>query len=73
MRLRRGMWAMYKGKVGIVNSFNDVAVEFHMVDEKGNTTEVVLVDPGLVSQAPYKEIPESRRPEKLRAKQFGYA
>jgi hypothetical protein len=67
------MWAVVKGEVGIINAFNDVVAEFHVVNENGTTKEVKLVDPALVAQAPYGEIPKSRRPTKELARKFGYA
>jgi hypothetical protein len=67
------MWAVVKGKIGIIVSFNEIAAEFHEVNAAGETVKVDIVDVDAVAQASLHDIPQARRPTKEVAKKFGYA
>lgn len=72
--LRKGMWAAYAdGGIGIINGFTvDGKIEFHRVGPEGLTELVLIVDPGMLVQARWREIPESRRPDRKAANKSGY-
>ena len=73
-RLRKGMWVLVDGHVGILNNFDaDGRAEVHLVDEHGDTTLVTIVDPLVVAPAPLNLIPAPRRPSAAVARKFGYA
>ena len=81
--LRRGMWlwidvddrengVRFAG-TGILNSvLPNGELDVHMVDKKGETSEMKTVAPQWVRQALLKEIPEARRPNQTVADKFGY-
>lgn len=79
--IRRGMWVVDgDGNVGIAyavgvevvvdntKQFRADLVEFHKVAKDGTTEIVLVVEIGVLTQARYRQIPESRR--NLKAKQF---
>lgn len=83
--LRKGMWALCEGQVGIVAAFGPSEaipfrqkaipagyLDFHCVNEKGETVKEVLVDIRSVAQAPFLAIPECRRPDEASAIRLGY-
>lgn len=83
--LRKGMWATHAGSVGIIAAIGPQAalplqakaipagyLDFHVVDEKGETVAEVVVDCRAVAQAPYLAIPEARRPSEAVARTYGY-
>jgi hypothetical protein len=63
MRIRKGMWVVTSnGKVGIANAFlADGRVEFHEVNDDGETVLVYPVQLDTLVQARYREIPQPRR------------
>lgn len=72
MILRRGMWAVDGGDVGIIaDIMEDGSAEFHVVDGDGITVGVRQAT-AKVRQAKFKEIPEARRPDVKIAARFGY-
>lgn len=82
-RIRKGMWTLYGGQIGIVVEIGlkrpaeatSAAldwVEFHQVLDDGTTGEITIVPAEEVAQAPYGLIPEARRPSREAAMQFGY-
>lgn len=83
--LRRGMWVVVDGKVGVVVGFlADGTVEVHPVAPDGTTpmrynetlqrveSVCLRVPPGDVRQAQLAEIPTPRRPAPNIAARFGY-
>ena len=71
--LRKGMWVLYQGKVGILAArFHDEG-EVHLVDKEGMTIAVLpLVPLSSCAQASYDDIPEARRPQPGLARALGY-
>ncbi len=69
--IRKGMWAVSSGMIGIVVELGDT-VEFHEVISTGETKEVHYLPYGAIAQAPYLDIPESRRPSEDVARKLGY-
>lgn len=69
--IRKGMWAVSSGKIGIVAELGNT-VEFHEVNEIGETVAVHQLPYGAIGQAPYLDIPESRRPTEEVARTLGY-
>lgn len=75
MILRKGMWVNYRGQVGILipeKAGVDTILTVHLVDDKGATTQVVPVEVGEFSQAAWKDIPTTRRPNEATARRLGY-
>jgi hypothetical protein len=73
-RLRKGMWVLYEGRVGILVKFNsELDAEVHLVNENGTTAmalpSVSLAD---LTQAAFNNIPEERRPDEATARRLGY-
>ena len=73
-RLRKGMWVVHDGNVGIlVRGFNDATGEVHLVRQSGHTYLVQPYVPLLaLRQAKLEEIPESRRPSEELGRALGY-
>jgi hypothetical protein len=76
--LRKGMWVVCDGKIGIAALERTVERTgttewwaFHAVEEDG-TTGLVYPMPGSYRQATLSEIPESRRPTPEHGARLGY-
>lgn len=87
MALRKGMWVLHSGKVGILNALGprqgDIARgegslyadegEVHLVADDGSTTAILpVVKLSALAQAAFDNIPESRRPGEGMARALGY-
>lgn len=70
---RKGAWALYDERVGIVAELHELTCEFHVVDEIGGTVLVLSGVPlDALTQANYEHIPEARRPDIVVAHRLGY-
>ncbi len=70
---RRGAWAMYEGRVGIIDAITPAGASFHVVDKQGDTTLVLPNVPfAALTQATHAQIPEARRPKEDHAERLGY-
>lgn len=71
--LRRGMWVVYRDKVGVLTNVEggNVAV-VSLCDELGVNTVEIHVNAFEVRQAWHDEIPTPRRPDADTAQRFGY-
>lgn len=72
MKIRKGMWVVHEGEVGIVSAVDSVAAEVHYVNEAGATIGRQVVGAASLRQARLEEIPEPRRPEPARGALLGY-
>lgn len=85
--LRKGMWVVSAGKVGILNAMGpraanpakgetELAVgqgELHLVDANGDTATILpSVSLSALAQAAYDDIPPPRRPSQSVARALGY-
>ena len=70
--IRRGMWALCSGRVGIINGFDDASAQFHEVDASGATIAEHTVPLASIAQAAFLDIPEARRPDEATALRLGY-
>lgn len=61
---RKGQWVIFKGEVGILNSFEGTNGEMHIVNNEGETVEVLTTPLKNLQEATYADIPQSRLKEK---------
>ena len=71
-RIRKGMWVMLAGRVGIVANLSNPDAEVHLVDSDGITETVVIVTQSSIAQAAFDDIPAARRPTADVAQKLGY-
>lgn len=58
---RRGAWAVVDGRVGIIDAITPTGADFHLTDDKGDTTLVLPNVPfGALTQATHEQIPAAR-------------
>lgn len=73
MILRRFMWVIYKGKVGILTAFDNVQAVVDFVDPEGYTEFAGVKVPVMeIRQASFNQIPAPRKPDIKIAQQLGY-
>jgi len=87
MALRKGMWIVSAGKVGILNALGPRAAniakgelalaagqgEVHLVDDKGDTATILPAVPlSSLAQAAFDDIPAPRRPTEEVGRALGY-
>lgn len=72
MLLRKGMWVLYSGKVGILVGFRGSQGEVDFVDKEGVTVAQGVVPLAGCAQASLADIPAKRRPNLALARALGY-
>lgn len=71
--LRQGMWVRYDDKVGLLTECKPLTCQVMLTREDGsNLLEVGPLNPWLLRQARYLDIPPLRRPDAEKARLLGY-
>lgn len=74
LALRKGMWVVHQGHVGILSDIrSDGVLEVHLADSiSGDTVQIVTAGAPEVKQAKLHQIPALRRPKPEHGAKFGY-
>lgn len=70
--LRRGMWVVFNGDIGILTECQPLTAQMMLVDERGENRLEIPVNPWLTRQAKLSEIPAPRRFDADTARRLNY-